>query len=271
MENEMILGKRIYRHPSLMIVNSGDHWVVANIISYSGKEITIWDPYPEDVEIESVTRLVSVLQNMGWHVRRIGIGTQQNKDKNTCGYNVLMFVKQLLSRKSIEEGWKPIRFDLKKWVEQVYKDLDYKIGEQKIRGTTGKRKAYNKKKIGSAYFRRERYRHWVSAIAMQSQETSNRIFRENHVQSVKQTLEKVQVEKKIWDAKERLHRIFSHNMNLGMGNPHKLRNILKYFVDMNPMAIMLQEIGVNMQDMEEETYKRIIDQELPGYTMWASV
>ncbi len=102
MENDIVLGKRIYRHPSLLILNSGNHWIVGNITSHSRKEITLWDSFAEGQKISTVIGLMSTLQTLGWQVERVGLGTQTTGDSNTCGYNVLMFVKQLLEDNEIK-------------------------------------------------------------------------------------------------------------------------------------------------------------------------
>ena len=164
----------IYRHPSLVILNSGNHWLLANV-QFDKRQITMWDPYPQNHQIESVTKLLRKL-NITWKVQRIGLGTQEITDSNTCGYHVLMWIKQILQpTQLITPQWKPQMYSSKDWVETIYNLLHFDLGQIHITQTNNTHNKpilhqtdFQKKRNGSAAYRRERYRHWISSIGHKS-------------------------------------------------------------------------------------------------------
>ena len=100
-----------------------------------------------------MSRLIKVLRNDGWRVFRNGVGKQEIEDRNTCGYHVLQWIKQIGDMDgNLPDKWGPDFYDQRKWVNEVCETLDYDMGAGYIRGTEARK--WNPVRIGSAEFRR---------------------------------------------------------------------------------------------------------------------
>ena len=65
--------------------------------------------------------------------------------------------------------------------------------------------------------------------------------------------------------------VYTHNMGLGLAKRNKIKEILEFFNKDKPLALMLQEVGVNTEDMNKEEMKKWIDMWMPGYDYWCSI
>ena len=74
-----------------------------------------------------------------------------------------------------------------------------------------------------------------------------------------------------WDKEGKSQKVLSHNMDNGMGNMSKMKEVLTYFGGKTPLAVFLQEVGVSKEDMKEDKFGRAMGVWMPGYDMWTSL
>jgi len=120
---------------NLVIINSGEHWLLADV-NYQNRRVVLMDPYgPEKVRM-SVSETQKVLKTAKLEVKLRKMGSQLPGDSNSCGYHVLQWVWQIQGLRNFDaSAWVPTGYDNRQWTERVCRDL----GEQPQRGARGER------------------------------------------------------------------------------------------------------------------------------------
>ena len=269
---------QVERHPSLIIMNTGSHWVLGNV-HYEDKSVHLWDSYPQNHKVTSVQRLIQVLENNDWTVTRTGLAVQNILDSNTCGFHVLQWVKQLDSCGGVLDSWRPTPYNLQEWVERVYQIMNYEVGAAQVRDKGSNVATAHTQRKGPAVTRRERYRNWVSQVChlgispSQSSRPPGPTFRSSNVVQLPSSVNNSMSDRSLpqWNDAWKSQILLSHNVASGLHNPSKLRSMLSYCMQKQPMAVMLQEIGFNMEDIKSNYLTKMIDQYMSGYDLWTCV
>jgi chemotaxis protein histidine kinase CheA len=98
-------------HPHLICLNTGLHWLLGKA-EPEKKKMTVYDPYGGSSLLKSTTVLVKACRELGWEITLINTGVQRREDSNTCGLQVLHWLKDYKEQEEghtipIVEIWQP--------------------------------------------------------------------------------------------------------------------------------------------------------------------